>query len=158
MLFYDLCLQVSAYMAGFLKKILSVTSGKKEAKDKRAAYRVIIPNLRAKLCGRPISVSVKDLSATGIALNTNAKEFAPGNIIMVSLFRGTKLLLADIKLKVVRVGKGFVGCLFVNPSTQQADMLHSITLEEQKREADIKKTRKELERKAEMDKKKMELR
>ncbi len=145
-------------MAGFLKKILSVTSGKKGDKDKRAAYRVIIPNMRAKLAGRPISVSVKDLSATGIALNTSAREFSPGNVVTISLFRGTQLLLADIKIKVVRVGKGFVGCIFLKPSAQQADLLHAITLEEQKREADIKKTKQEREKQAENEKKRFELR
>jgi hypothetical protein len=145
-------------MAGFLKKILSVTSGKKGTKDKRAAYRVIIPNLRAKISGRPISISVKDISANGIALKTTAREFAPGNTVTVTLFRGSQMLLSDLKLKVVRVGKGFVGCTYVKPKAQQADMLHAITLEEQKREAEIKKKKQERAAKEETDAQKLELR
>ncbi len=132
----------------FLKKILKVASGKKND-DRRAAFRVEIPLLRAKLSGKPVSVSVRDISATGISLNSVAREFSPGNQVVVNLFMGAKLLVADLMIEVVRVGKGYVGGKFVQLTTQQADFLHSLTLDEQKKLADIKKKEGEKGEKAE---------
>lgn len=122
----------------FFKKFLKVASGKQND-DKRAAFRVEIPLLRAKLSGKPVSVSVRDISATGISLNSVAKEFTPGNQVSVNLFMGAKLLITDLVIQVVRVGKGYVGGKFVKLSPQQADFLHALTLDEQKKLADIKK-------------------
>ncbi len=122
----------------FFKKLLKVSTGKKDD-DRRAAFRVEIPLLRAKLSGKPVSVSVRDISATGISLNSVAKEFSPGNQVMVNLFMGSKLMVTDLVIEVVRVGKGYVGGRFVKLSSQQADFLHGLTLDEQKKLADIKK-------------------
>ena len=122
----------------FFKKFLKVASGKQND-DKRAAFRVEIPLLRAKLSGKPVSVSVRDISATGISLNSVAKEFTPGNQVAVNLFMGPKLLVTDLVIQVVRVGKGYVGGKFVKLTPQQADFLHALTLDEQKKLADIKK-------------------
>lgn len=122
----------------FFKKFLKVASGQKN-NDKRAAFRVEIPLLRAKLSGKPVSVSVRDISATGISLNSVAKEFSPGNQVAINLFMGAKLLVTDLVVEVVRVGKGYVGGRFVKLSPQQADFLHALTLDEQKKLADIKK-------------------
>ena len=71
---------------------------------------------------------MRDISATGISLNSVAKEFSPGNQVMVNLFMGSKLMVTDLVIEVVRVGKGYVGGRFVKLSSQQADFLHGLTL------------------------------
>lgn len=123
----------------FLKKLLNVASGKKEGSERRTAFRVEIPQLRAKLSGKPVSVGVRDISATGISLNSVAKEFTPGSEMAVNLFLGAKMLVSGLVVRIVRVGDGHVGGQFVKLSSQQADLLHSLTLEEQKRLAEKKK-------------------
>lgn len=122
----------------FFKKLLKVSSGTTE-KEQRDAYRVEIPLLRAKLSGKPVSVSVRDLSASGISFNSMAREFTPGNRVLINLFRGHTLLAADLSVVIVRVGKGYVGGRFETLSRRQSDVLHAVTLEEQKKLADITK-------------------
>ena len=126
----------------FIKKILNVVSKKGDSGPRRA-FRVEIPGLRAKLSGRPVSFAVRDLSATGIGL-VMPKPLRTGSSVEVNLFRGNDLLLKALKVKVVRVGKGFVGCLFENLDRTQTDVLHEVVLVEQKKLADIKKKGREL--------------
>jgi c-di-GMP-binding flagellar brake protein YcgR len=121
-------------------KIFGVKSAKK---DNRQAFRVAIPNLRAKLAGRPMSFSVRDLSATGVALNVNNRVLAVNSRLEISLFCADKMLIGSLHVRVVRLGKGFVGMVFENLNRQQSKMLHELCLEEQKRLADIKKKKTE---------------
>ncbi|WP_029894399.1 PilZ domain-containing protein [Desulfohalovibrio reitneri] len=123
----------------FLKKLLHVASSKGGSQERRQAYRVEIPSLRAKLSGKPISVGVRDISATGISLVTAAKEFKQGNTVSINLFKGAILLLSSLKIEVVRVDTGYVGARFVELTPQQDNFLHAVTLEEQKKQAERKK-------------------
>lgn len=125
----------------FFKKILNVVSQKGD-KEPRRAYRVEIPGLRAKLSGRPVSFAVRDLSATGIGLVMH-KPLQVGSKVEVNLFRDSELLIKAMHVKVVRIGKGFVGCIFEGLDRAQTDTLHEVVLVEQKKLADIKKKTKE---------------
>ncbi|MDK2955560.1 MAG: hypothetical protein PWQ57_1056 [Desulfovibrionales bacterium] len=117
-------------------KIFGVKSVKK---DNRQAFRVAIPNLRAKLAGKPMSFSVRDLSATGIALNVSGRAFPVNARLEISLFSAEKMLVGSLQARVVRLGKGFAGMVFENLSRQQSNVLHELCLMEQKKLAELKK-------------------
>jgi hypothetical protein len=119
------------------KKLLGVKSSK--AKENRKAFRVVIPNLRAKVTGKPMSFSVRDLSATGVALNVSGRVFQVDSLTEINLFAGNKMLVGSLKARVVRLGDGFVGMNFEDLTRQQSKTLHEVCLEEQKKLAEIKK-------------------
>ncbi|EPR42406.1 type IV pilus assembly PilZ [Desulfovibrio sp. X2] len=107
----------------FLDKILKVAAAGRARADKRSALRVEVPLLRAKVADKPVSISVRDISADGVSLNAVARDLKPGNEILVNLFLGSRLLLDGLAVRIVRVDKGYVGGQFSRLTPGQADFL-----------------------------------
>jgi c-di-GMP-binding flagellar brake protein YcgR len=113
------------------------TSEKSEAKDRRRAYRVCIKDLQVVVHGQSatFSFTAKDVSALGVGLLTAAKAFTPGILIQLDIRQGGKILASGLTAKVVRAGSGVVGCQFQDMTKVQETILHTLVLEEQKRQA-----------------------
>lgn len=123
----------------FLKKIMGLFSDVPDSKDRRSAYRVRIPGLRVTFPGKRGSFSVRDLSANGIAIGVVGRELAPGNTVRVNVFQNMNALLTNVMIHVVRLGKGFVGAEFKDLTEHQYNYLHEVTLEYQKKQAEMRK-------------------
>ncbi|NDY58639.1 PilZ domain-containing protein [Desulfovibrio sulfodismutans] len=110
---------------------------KSEAKDRRRAYRVHIKDLQVVVHGQSatFSFTAKDVSALGVGVLTNAKAFQPGILIRLDIKQGGKILATGLTAKVVRAGGGVVGCQFQDMTKVQETILHTLVLEEQKRQA-----------------------
>lgn len=129
---------------GMFKKLFGIKV-KETPDNKRAMARVAIPGLEAKLEGKSVVFGVRDLSPSGIGLAGGLAGFREGMTIGLTLFHRGRLLLAGVQVKIMRIGKGFVGCHFLNLDRQGTRVMHELVLEEQKRQADIKKKEREKE-------------
>jgi|GEM_PF-1414684 len=114
---------------------------KSGAKDRRRAYRVCIKDLQVVVHGQSatFSFTAKDVSALGVGVLTNAKAFKPGILIRLDIKKGGKILASGLTAQVVRAGSGVVGCQFQEMSKVQETILHTLVLEEQKRQAACRK-------------------
>jgi c-di-GMP-binding flagellar brake protein YcgR len=114
---------------------------KNDSKDRRRAYRVHIKDLQVVVHGQSatFSFTAKDVSALGVGVLTDAKAFKPGILIRLDIKRGGKILATGLTAKVVRAGSGVVGCQFQDMTKTQETVLHTLVLEEQKRQAACRK-------------------
>ena len=125
------------------KKIMSSVMGVKDKSvGPRRAYRIHVPGLRVKVEGKPMDFPNRDLSATGVGLVVS-RPIIKGQVYKVSLFLKGELVVSGLKLKVVRNGEGYAGCRFIDPDRRQSKVLHSLVLEEMKKDADLRKLLKE---------------
>jgi hypothetical protein len=113
----------------------------KRAKDRRRAYRVCIKDLQVVVHGQSaiFSFTAKDISALGVGVLTDAKAFKPGILIRIDIKKEGKFLATGLTAKVVRAGSGVVGCQFQDMTKVQETVLHTLVLEEQKRQASRRK-------------------
>jgi len=118
------------------KNSLSISIGKKSGG--RQAYRAKISDLHVKVEGRPAVYVAKDLSPTGVGLGSPI-GMREGQNLNVSLFYKGKMVAMSLKARVVRAASAFTGLSFVGLDRRQADAVHAIVLEEQKRQAEARK-------------------
>lgn len=123
--------------------ILRAFFKKKDAadKDRRRAYRIAIQELKVAVHGKgsTFTFTVKDLSASGIGLMSQAKAFKPGVMIRLDILLGKKAVCQGLVAKVVRAGNGVVGCQFESLDKKQETVLHEMVLNEQKKQAELRK-------------------
>ncbi len=100
----------------------------------RGAFRTSIPGLVIKISGRPKPYAVKDFSVNGLAFASDKDSFGVDEQFEVDFILGKKVLLSGLVLKVVRdIGKGLMGCIFVELDKYQEERLDKLVLEVQKR-------------------------
>ncbi len=118
-----------------------------EDKNKRQAYRCAVPGLEAWLPQRELGYAVKDLSASGMALQSRSPgDFKQGQAFSADLLLRKKLYLSGVGVRVRRVlPSGLVGCTFVNLDTRHEASLDKLVLEVQKRIIALKKAKSEKE-------------
>lgn len=120
-------------------KGLSISFGKKSGD--RKTYRAQISGLHVKIAGRPAVYAAKDLSPSGVGLGGGI-GMREGQDLTLNLFFKGALVVSDIKARVMRAAPTFTGLTFVAMSRRQADAVHAIVLEEQKRQAELRKKEK----------------
>ncbi|QLA17077.1 PilZ domain-containing protein [Desulfolutivibrio sulfoxidireducens] len=110
---------------------------KTDPRERRRAYRVSIKDLQVVVHGQSatFTFTAKDISALGVGVLTDAKAFTPGILIRLDIKQGGRILAAGLTATVVRAGGGVVGCQFQDMTKAQETILHSLVLEEQKRQA-----------------------
>ncbi|WP_031482122.1 PilZ domain-containing protein [Maridesulfovibrio frigidus] len=100
----------------------------------RGAFRTSVPGLAIKVEGYPEPFSVKDFSVNGLAFSAGDVDFEVNTNLEVDLVLGKKEILVGITLGVVRnIGKGLMGCVFVDLDKYQEERLDKLVLEIQKR-------------------------
>ncbi len=104
----------------------------------RKAYRARIEGLHVKVAGRPSVYAARDISPTGVGLDggTGMRE---GQLFELNLFFKGRLTASDLKARVVRSTATFTGLVFIDLDRRQEDAVHAIVLEEQKRQAELRK-------------------
>jgi len=112
-----------------------------ESNERRRAYRVAIKDLKVTVHGKAttFSFTAKDLSASGVGIQSDAKAFQPGVVMRLDLRIGGQTMVQELVAKVVRTASGVVGCQFVKPNKKQETLLHELVLNEQKRQAKMRK-------------------
>ncbi len=100
----------------------------------RGAFRASVPGLAIKVKGYPDPFSVKDFSINGLAFSAGKDAFEVNTNLEVDLVLGKKDILVGITLEIVRdIGKGLMGCVFVDLDKYQEERLDKLVLEIQKR-------------------------
>jgi c-di-GMP-binding flagellar brake protein YcgR len=122
-------------LSAFFKKKNSASN------DRRRAYRVAIKDLKATVHGKgaTFTFTVKDLSASGLGLMSQAKAFKPGVMVRMDIVLGKQAVCQGLVAKVVRAGSGVVGCQFESLNKKQETVLHEMVLNEQKKQAEMRK-------------------
>ncbi|WP_457571234.1 PilZ domain-containing protein [Desulfovulcanus sp.] len=112
-----------------------------EEQLKRQAYRIKLPGLKVSLEGeRQNLFPVLDLSATGMAFEpARHVHFMEGALINVSLWWQNKLILSNLKARIVRVANKLVACQFEEMDYRQELKLDKFILEVQKKMISLKK-------------------
>lgn len=118
------------------KNPFNISFGKKNGD--RQAYRAKISGLHVKIDGRPAVYAAKDLSPSGVGLGSPI-GMREGQLLTVHLFYKGKMVAQNLNSKVVRAAQTFTGLSFVDLDRRQADAVHQIVLEEQKRQAESRK-------------------
>lgn len=104
----------------------------------RAAYRAKIPGLHVKIAGRPAVYAAKDISPTGVGIGCGIGK-REGQFLTINFFYKGRLVVSDLKCQIVRTSASFTGLTFVTPNRRQADAIHALVLDEQKRQAELRK-------------------
>ena len=102
----------------------------------RGAFRASVPGLAIRIKGHPEPFSVKDFSVNGLAFTSTAGHdlFKVNSKLEADLILGKKDILVGITLEIVRdIGKGLMGCVFVDLDKYQEERLDKLVLEIQKR-------------------------
>lgn len=112
-----------------------------DPKDRRRAYRVCIKDLQVVVHGQSatFTFTAKDISTMGVGVLTAARAFKPGILIRLDIKKSGKFLATGLIAKVVRAANGVVGCQFQDVTKVQETVLHTLVLEEQKRQAATRK-------------------
>ncbi len=115
---------------------------KSDGKSPRQAYRTKVPGLRAVVAEKDESFAVKDISATGLAIEDKTGLFKEGDTFQFDLFIKKKPFLTKLTAEVIRVlGNGMIGCNFVDLSPRKEARLDKLVLEVQKRLIAMKKAK-----------------
>ncbi|WP_320170635.1 PilZ domain-containing protein [Maridesulfovibrio sp.] len=100
----------------------------------RGAFRTSIPGLAIKISGKPAPYSVKDFSVNGLAFSSGGRKFNVGEQFSADFVLGPKVILSGLTIKIVRdIGKGLMGCIYVDLDKYQEERLDKLVLEVQKR-------------------------
>lgn len=100
----------------------------------RGAFRTSVPGLAIRIKGYPNFYSVKDFSVNGLAFVSEKVFFEVGKQFQIDLLLGQKEILLGITCEVVRdIGKGMMGCVFIDLDKYQEARLDKLVLEIQKR-------------------------
>jgi hypothetical protein len=114
----------------------------------RHAFRTHVPGLDVRVVTHdgPREFPVRDISATGFAFTAPARDFSMGMLLSLDLLLSKRLLLGDLKAKVVHVREeGAVGCSFQEMQRRQEIKLDKLVLEVQKRLIELRKAKREAE-------------
>lgn len=108
----------------------------------RQAFRTRVPGLEVKFHADGLVLEVKDISASGFAVQDSEAGFQEAGRYMVSLYLNRKLFLGDVEATVVRVlENGITGLTFDGLKRQQALKLDKLVLEVQKRLIRLRRAR-----------------
>jgi len=120
-----------------------------EGEDRpRRAFRARVVGLGARVHVHERVYPVKDVSATGLALLDETRQFRQGESLVLDLEIHERTFLKDIPVKVVRVlENGIVGLDFMNLDRRMEARLDKLVLEIQKRLIDMRKARELAEKK-----------
>ncbi|CCO22157.1 PilZ domain-containing protein [Maridesulfovibrio hydrothermalis] len=100
----------------------------------RGAFRTSLPGLVIKISGYPEPHNVKDFSVNGLAFASGKDKFEVDSQFEIDFILGKKVILSGLVVKVVRdIGKGLIGCVFVDLNKYQEERLDKLVLEVQKR-------------------------
>lgn len=106
----------------------------------RGAFRTSIPGLVVKVSGHSAPFPVKDFSVNGLAFSAGEVKFKVDDEFTVDFVLGKKVLLAGLTIKIVRdIGKGLMGCSYVDLDKYQEERLDKLVLEVQKRMIALRK-------------------
>ncbi|SKA77213.1 PilZ domain-containing protein [Paucidesulfovibrio gracilis DSM 16080] len=116
-----------------------------ECEDRaRQAFRTRVPGLVVKFHDSGQTFDVKDISASGFAVQDPSKGLASGESCEVSFYLNKKLFLGKVFATVVRtLDDGITGLTFDELKRQQALKLDKLVLEVQKRLIKLRKSRAE---------------
>lgn len=110
----------------------------------RKAYRTKVPGFNAFFEATQGKYSIKDLSATGFAIEDESKSFEEGKEYAVELRLKEKTFLGGITVQAMRVlSNGIVGFNFANLDRRQQLKLDKLVLEVQKRLIALKKAKRQ---------------
>ena len=105
-----------------------------DSSSARGAFRTSLPGLALRIEGYPSAYSVKDFSVNGLAFSAGNDSFEVDQQFRVDFVLGKKELLTGLDIKVVRdIGKGLMGCIYVDLDKYQEARLDKLVLEVQKR-------------------------
>ena len=117
---------------------ISYDSGNKE----RSAFRAGIPGLVMKVEGYSESFDVKDISAKGIAFYAEENVFELETQFEVDLILFGRDILLGLTVRAVRdIGKGLMGCIFIDIDKYQEERLDKLVLEIQKRMIQLRRVK-----------------
>lgn len=106
----------------------------------RKAYRTKVPGFHAKIEDTGKVYTVKDVSASGFAVDDQGKTLKEGVATTVTFYLNKKTFLAGVRAEVVRVlQNGIVGLNFVDLDRRQSMKLDKLVLEIQKRLIELRK-------------------
>ncbi|WP_018125304.1 PilZ domain-containing protein [Desulfovibrio oxyclinae] len=113
-----------------------------DAEEKlRRAFRTRVPGLTVEFLEQGKTLPVKDISATGFAVEGDS-TMREGTSHPVKLLLNGKLFLSDIKANVIRVAEnGIAGLNFEQLDRRQQQRLDKLVLEVQKRLIALKKNK-----------------
>lgn len=114
-----------------------------DAEEKlRKAFRTRVPGLTARFLELDVTLPVKDLSATGFAVEGEA-GMTEGSEHTIDLLLNDKLFLGDIRSTVIRtMDNGIVGLNFGTLDRRKQQRLDKLVLEVQKRLIALRKKQK----------------
>lgn len=105
-----------------------------DSSSARGAFRTCLPGLALRIEGYPSTYSVKDFSVNGLAFLAGEDSFEVEQQFVVDFVLGKKELLTGLEIKVVRdIGKGLMGCIYIDLDKYQEARLDKLVLEVQKR-------------------------
>lgn len=108
----------------------------------RQAYRTRVPGFEAKFVQKPHPYQVKDISASGFAVDDPTKNFKEGQILDLEFYLNKKLFLGGLQAKVMRVvPNGIIGFVFEAMDRRQMMKLDKLVLEVQKRLIALRKAK-----------------
>ncbi|QGY40718.1 hypothetical protein GM415_11475 [Pseudodesulfovibrio cashew] len=99
----------------------------------REAYRAGFSDLQLRIDDRSAPVAVINLSPVGVGLRRNV-GMTQGQEAVVHLYRKGVLVIPDLAVRVARVSASATGLAFLGLTRKQTDEIHSVVLEEQKRQ------------------------
>lgn len=106
----------------------------------RKAYRTKVPGFHAKVEETGKIYAVKDVSASGFAVEDLSKQLKEGTTATITFYLNKKTFLASVGAEVVRVlDNGIVGFNFSGLDRRQAMKLDKLVLEIQKRLIELRK-------------------
>ncbi|GFM37566.1 PilZ domain-containing protein [Desulfovibrio psychrotolerans] len=107
----------------------------------RRAFRAQVPGLEVWVAEHDAAYSVKDVSATGLAVQTQGKPFKEGQSVHLDMMISKRLFISQLPCKVVRVlASGVVAFDFLELDRRQEARLDKLVLEVQKRSIAKKRT------------------
>lgn len=99
----------------------------------RHAYRIRVPGLLAMLKGNETLLSVRDISATGVALYMGEIFIPSGSVVKLDLILAETPVLTDIEAEMVReVDDGVMAFRFADLGRKRELTLDKLVLETQK--------------------------
>lgn len=111
-----------------------------ESSSCRGAFRTNIPGLALRIKGHSCIYSVKDFSVNGLAFAAGDTAFKVDQQFEVDFVLGKKDLLTGLEIKIIRdIGKGLMGCIYVDLDKYQEARLDKLVLEVQKRMIKLRK-------------------
>lgn len=118
----------------------------------RKAFRTRVPGLKATFVETGTVFEIKDVSASGFAVQDQHRRFAENEVHDVHVHLGESLFLKSVKAQVMRVlDNGIVGLNFLDLDRRQTMRLDKLVLEVQKRLIAMRKARKKQEAEQDSD-------